>query len=514
MQTMIDDFLKKAAEVVGHDNLVREPESIEDEIKNTLGFTRQVPALVYPGNAAEVQKIVVLAAEFGVPIYPVSCGKNMGYGERLPVRDGQLIVDLRRMNRIRSFDAETGVIVVEPGVTQAQLYKYLQQAGAKYFMDATGAGLEASIVGNTLEGGFGHGPLGNRRESILELEVVLGSGEILCTGLYPGCGPNLSGIFVQSNYGIVTALTFRVSPVPEVVSSYVLSIENKAKLGAALERLAELRRQRIIESLPHVGNAVRTVMTIRAFSDAWNRPEPLTDEDASRILSRWWMHVGEWNGLGALYGSKRKVADSKRAMVSALRGVAKVRFFERWILVLLENVISAMPLKRFADYRALSMTVSNLLSLHGLQEGVPFDLATENIGWRVSSKEDLGLIWFAPTVQAKGQEILQAVRLGESLFKEYGFEMPLTITLVTPERVVLTFNITFNKNDQGELSRAHALYSALNMQCQEEGFMPYRCGVQGSAQISYSSEKLAVLRRLKEVLDPCNIIAPGRSGIG
>jgi 4-cresol dehydrogenase (hydroxylating) len=57
----------------------------------------------------------------------------------MPSASGCVLMDLRRMDRIVDFSEELGYVTVEPGVTQAQLYAFLQDRGSKLWMDATGA---------------------------------------------------------------------------------------------------------------------------------------------------------------------------------------------------------------------------------------------------------------------------------------------------------------------------------------------------------------------------------------
>jgi 4-cresol dehydrogenase (hydroxylating) len=83
-------------------------------------------------------------------------------------------------------------------------------------MDSTGAGPEASLVGNALDRGFGHTRYGDHFQTFCGLQIVLADGRVLETGFghFPnararwvfryGIGPFVDGIFSQSNFGIVT----------------------------------------------------------------------------------------------------------------------------------------------------------------------------------------------------------------------------------------------------------------------------------------------------------------------
>ena len=77
------------------------------------------------------------------------------------------------MNRILDFDEKLAYVTVEPGVTQGQLYAFLQGRGSRLWMDATGASPASSLVGNAVERGFGHTPYGDHFANTCGLEVVL-----------------------------------------------------------------------------------------------------------------------------------------------------------------------------------------------------------------------------------------------------------------------------------------------------------------------------------------------------
>ena len=80
-----------------------------------------------PASVEEVQTIVKIANQFHQPVWPVSTGKNMGYGMASTATPGQMVLDLKRMNRIISVDPELCTALVEPGVTYRQLQDYLDE---------------------------------------------------------------------------------------------------------------------------------------------------------------------------------------------------------------------------------------------------------------------------------------------------------------------------------------------------------------------------------------------------
>jgi 4-cresol dehydrogenase (hydroxylating) len=136
-------------------------------------------AIIYPGYAEEVCSIVRTAAAHQISLYPISRGKNWGYGDACAVREGQVVVDLRRMNRIVEVNPQLAYAVIEPGVTQIQLHDHLKEHNLPLMVDCTGAGPEASIVGNLLDRGFGHTPYVDHMQTTCSLEVVIADGRVL-----------------------------------------------------------------------------------------------------------------------------------------------------------------------------------------------------------------------------------------------------------------------------------------------------------------------------------------------
>src|SRR5690606_19618318 len=71
-------------------------------------------AVLFPASTEDVQAIARIAQEYRHPIYPISGGKNWGYGDACAPRTGAAIVDLSRMNRIIEINRELGYAIIEP----------------------------------------------------------------------------------------------------------------------------------------------------------------------------------------------------------------------------------------------------------------------------------------------------------------------------------------------------------------------------------------------------------------
>ena len=113
-------------------------------------------AVVYPGSTPEVQSIVRWANKHLIPIYPISMGRNVGYGGAAPRVPGSVVVDLgRRMNSILSIDESSASCLLEPGVSYFKLYEEIQRRGLPLWVDTPDLG-GGSVLGNAVDRGVGY----------------------------------------------------------------------------------------------------------------------------------------------------------------------------------------------------------------------------------------------------------------------------------------------------------------------------------------------------------------------
>src|SRR5581483_325889 len=189
---------------LGPAHVVQDPAELQAAATATFATTQRVPAILRPADRAEVQACLRIANQYHVPLYPISRGKNWGYGSRVPAQSACAILDLGRMNRILDYDEKLAYVTVEPGVTFKQLFDFLSQAGSNLMLNATGGPPGGSLIGNVIERGMGVGLYADRAQHVCGFEVVLPTGELAHTGfgrfatpLAPlnawGVGPHLNG---------------------------------------------------------------------------------------------------------------------------------------------------------------------------------------------------------------------------------------------------------------------------------------------------------------------------------
>ncbi len=477
--------------------------------RTTLPFKTECLAVAYPKSAEEIQGLVAFAREHKVPLYPVSRGKNWGYGETMAPFDQCLIVDLGEMNRIVKVDEELAYVVIEPGVSQGQLYEYLRDHHPSLWMDANGAGPDASLVGNLLERGFGHTPLGERASLCAGFEVVLGTGERIETGFgrfagahaqytyKHGIGPSLDGLFFQSNLGIVTKAGLWLQKKPEAFAAFFCQLKDASRMPALVDRIRELRQSGVVRSCVHIGNPLRALTAVAKYPwDETGGRKPVSDEWIETTSKAF--GIASWNATGGLYGP--------RAVVEAQLAHVRERLAEFGVLTLRDTEIDGLP-------PALKAAAGPAV---GLLRGEPTNTYLRGAAWRSRNdtggadpiQNGAGLLWIVPTLPATGTHAAHVEALLKAGLHAFGFDAPITLTFVNERTVLATSNISYDRTNADDTKAAWECYRALVGQLIQAGYPPYRCGLGGYDMVTNGEEK--VIADLRRACDPDKILSPGR----
>ncbi len=176
--------------------------------------------VVLPQTTEEVAAVVKLSDESGLPIVPRGGGTGW-YGGSVPNRGGVLL-DMRKMNKIRAFDPVVRTITVEAGATWHDVVEYAEARG--FTLPSMPTNAMASTVGGAINSdtvGFGALRNGGLREAVVSLEVVLPDARVLPTALPGDAGgayADLTPFFfgAEGTLGVITSATLRLVPKPEV----------------------------------------------------------------------------------------------------------------------------------------------------------------------------------------------------------------------------------------------------------------------------------------------------------
>jgi 4-cresol dehydrogenase (hydroxylating) len=514
--------------ILGPSYVVVDSDTLNNVSTATFATSQRVPAVIRPESREQVQQCLRVATRFGIKVYTVSTGRNWGYGSSVPVVNGCVIMDLRRMRRIVDFNETLAYVTVEPGVTQKQLYDFLHDRRSNLWMDATGSSPECSLIGNTLERGFGHTPYGDHSNNCSNLEVVLASGEVLETGfsraagvqaapIYrSGLGPQLDGLFMQSNLGVVTRMTIWLMPQPEAFQAFFFRCALDEDLPVIIDALRPLRLSGVIRSGIHLANDYRVLSGIQQYP--WNETGNTTPLTRARIRS---LHenlgFGAWNGSGALYGTVRQVAEARRLVRKALRHkVTKLNFLDDRLLGFASRFSSVFRLFTGMDLRK---TMELVLPVYGLLRGIPTDQSLKSTYWRKRTppptEKDLdrdrcGLMWCAPVAPAEGRHAAVLADIASEILLRHGFEPMLSITLITERAIICVVSITYDRDIAGEDDRAKVCLQELLATFVTKGYMPYRLGIQSMGLSRPEGVQSQILDALKQHMDPVGILSLGR----
>jgi 4-cresol dehydrogenase (hydroxylating) len=177
-------------------------------------------------------------------------------------------------------------------------------------MDTTSGPPDGGIVGNTLDKGAGYTPYSDHFGMICGLEVVLGDGGILRTadGALPGArtwhiakygyGPFLDGLFLRSNFGIVTRLGVWLMPGPPVIRSFFFMFPDDEDFGEIIDLIRPLKLHNVVPSLIKVTSDLYALGTEATYPfQRTGGRTPLPDQ-VRRELQRQY-GVGAWCVSGA-----------------------------------------------------------------------------------------------------------------------------------------------------------------------------------------------------------------------
>ncbi|MCA1651953.1 MAG: FAD-binding oxidoreductase [Acidobacteria bacterium] len=513
--------------LLGAMHVVRESGALRAASTATFATRGQVQAILRPANREDVQQCVQIANRCRVPIYPVSSGRNWGYGSRVPVEDGVLI-DLARLNRILELDEELAYVTIEPGVTQRQLQEFLRQRNSRLWMDATGASPECSVVGNTLERGFGHTPMGDHCGNACALEVVLPTGDCVRTGFGRfaatragalgrwGLGPSLDGLLSQSNLGIVTRMSVWLMPEPECFQAFFFVSNEEQGLGAIVDALRPLRLNGTLRSVIHIGNDYKVLAATSQFPWADMHGRTPLDQAAMARLRRT-LSIGAWNGSGGLYGTRAQVREARAQLRRALRGkVDRLQFVDDRLLKVMQRF--ARPFRVLSGWD-VSRTLKLIAPVYGLLKGVPTESALKSVYWRKKTeipddmdpdRDGCGLLWCSPVLPNTGADVTNLTNVVTNLLLEHGFEPQMTVSLATERSAICVITISYDRSAPGEDERAGECYRALMEVLVERGYPPYRLNVSSMGYMTGDASYARALEAIKSALDPNGILAPGR----
>ncbi|MGY3037854.1 FAD/FMN-containing dehydrogenase [Bradyrhizobium sp. USDA 4354] len=232
---LIDQFRK----IVGERHAITDAADIEPYVTEERNlFHGRSPLVLRPGSTAEVSAICKLASAHNIALVPQ--GGNTGLVGGQTPHNGEVVVSLRRLDKIREVDTASNTMTCEAGVV-LQIAQAKAAEVDRLFPLSLGAEGSCTIGGNlsTNAGGTAALAYGVAREMALGLEVVLADGRVLnalSKLKKDNTGYNLHNLFIgaEGTLGIITAATLKLFPKPRAIETAFVGLKSPA---AALKLL-------------------------------------------------------------------------------------------------------------------------------------------------------------------------------------------------------------------------------------------------------------------------------------
>lgn len=456
--TLRDDIRLRLVAALGDDKVLWHPADTVLYRKDTYRIPYEsdyeyAPDLVVlPETTEDVRMVVALASESKIPLIPKGGGSNRT-GMLVPIHGG-ILLDTIKMNRIVELNPSDLYVTVQPGITLKKLEEHLNDHGLTLAHEQ-GSHRMATVGGAISTSAFSrknqkYGTIANR---VMSLEVVLADGRLLRTGpkvLYTSTGIGLHHLFIgaEGSLGVVTEATLRVEPLPEARDMVLAFFDDFWKANEAAQRLM---------------SSCVTFTGGEAFEA--HDPEALGAPEGKKGV----FYVGFDGTEGEVDAEREYVSGIIRELGGVIADEAHTReymdrYTEQWcgarVETRFEDVLTTyVPMDRISEF--YDRLWSDIMPRHGLRS-IPGERYSLDVGrYRM-----VGGRYFLPEGREGWREYQVALRDVAKLATELG----------------------------GSISSCHGV------------------GIQhkDNIEMEYTEVALDVMRDIKRVLDPDDIMNPGK----
>jgi FAD/FMN-containing dehydrogenase len=488
-----DEIKKEVEAIVGKDNCLDDEEVLSRYSHDESLCPERKPDLVVKvKSATEVQGVVKIANKYLVPVIPRSSGIGF-YGNGIP-EEGGIIIDLSGMKKILKIDTRNKWVLIQPGVTFGQLQQELQKHGFKA-VNPLLPHREKSVITAALEKEPGLSPKMHLDEPILTMELILPNGDYFRTGsmAVPGApaapeqipdetysdlcnsmGPGidwwrlLTG--AEGAFGIITAMNLKIAPIAKMRRLFFIPF---AKVEDAVEPVYRIQRKELGNECFLFNSQNLALILAEDKKEIESIRKVLPSYVVVLVLD-----AGEWY-------PEEKMEYQKEALFE----------LGREFLIEPSNALPHVP---EAESRLL-----NIISQAWTGEKY----------WKFRHKGgSVSIIFLAPLTRVP--EFIQIMHE-----KVAGYDYPAADMgiYIQPKQRTHAFhvelNLSFNPEDQLEKERIRSLFGEASEALINAGAFFYRPYGPWAQMIFTRTGNLGpVLKKVKGILDPNNVMNPGKLG--
>lgn len=340
-----------------------------------------------------------------------------------------------------------------------------------------------------------------------------------------GVGPDLEGLFAQSNLGIVVRAGVWLMPAPECFDWAVFEYTAAAEtFGAFIDDLRGLVFRGALRSHPHVANDFAMMCIVAQYPyERLGGRRCLSDA----ALKEWCAEHGvkKWTFGCGLYGSREEVKYQRESLRRVLGKYGRVQFLGGAV----DKTLRGRVLRRVAPIanRWLGKStevMESLLPAIELYRGIPTDHFVRQVYVKSHAKkpdvdvdaarDQCGLVWLGPMVPFTSKHVLRGVSLAREVFERHSFDFFVELIIESARSMILLIGVFYDRHDDGETERARAWYEDARASFLREGYPSYRVttmSMPGALDVNPAARDF--LNAMKMAVDPKNVIAPGRYGV-
>ena len=237
------DLLARFAAIVGKDNVLARPDSSNALMQEPRGdYSGCALAAVFPKTVFEVAELLALCNEYGVGVVPQGGNTGLVGGQTPNASGAQVLLSLRKLDRIREIDADSDAMTLEAGVTLARAQEAALSVD-RYFPLSLASEGSCTIGGNlaTNAGGVHVLAYGSTRDLTLGVEAVLADGRVLSTLSTlrkDNTGYDLTRLMIGSEgtLGVITAASLKLFPLRRARVATLVALSDPRAALRLLER--------------------------------------------------------------------------------------------------------------------------------------------------------------------------------------------------------------------------------------------------------------------------------------
>jgi 4-cresol dehydrogenase (hydroxylating) len=553
MSPILTSLIKNA--LTTHSSLSFDPQQLSHFMLGTEGLEffenkqRSLMAVITLTQSNEIKTLLDLANQcatdetLAFSLYPISTGKNWGYGTSQPagLTKNIILLDLGQLTSIKHFDSELGLVTIEPGVTQQQLSDYLQLNDHDYMVPVTGAGPDCSILANALERGYGITPYTDHFSAVTSIQGYWANGRPYQSAVNEldasdekfvdktfkwGVGPYLDGLFTQSNLGVVSQMTIRLAKKKADFTSFFIQMQDDALLEKAVPLI-----RRVLQDYEGIVGSINLMDQRRLLSMFATPPQ---DDDAHQVMNNQdikklakELQAPSWTIVGSIYGSVGVVSAVKKEINAIFKQLPCKRIYSNSLLIFVANTVFDNMPSWLINKVPILATIAGQLDSFGkgkeIMLGKPNKIALKLAYWRHKDatefdsdklspgKDGCGLLWYAPLITMKANKMREFVDFIRETCPKFNIEPFITFTNLKHDCVDSTIPIVFDLSNPQAVTDAHNCLKTLVEEGLKKGFVPYRLNIdQQQWLLDKDSDFWQTVNQLKSSLDPHNILSEGR----